>query len=156
MSISKQTPGTETQRTLRDCEPSTYRLESRSAFRRRWTIGTQHNSRQGERAYVEEQLGNLFAILDREVKVIDLPKLSPEVARIQVARLISGPRARTLRTLAEIRLYQAQGLITESEVEAAYDIIGGVDALMLLHGPLDERLAMARQWAVDSQPQINK
>jgi hypothetical protein len=112
--------------------------------------------RQGERAYVEEKLGYLFAILDRQVKAVDLPKLSPDVARRRVASLIASPQSRTLRTLAEIRLYQAQELISESEVEAAFDIIGSVDGLMLLHGPLNERLAMARQWAIDSQPEIGR
>jgi hypothetical protein len=104
-----------------------------------------------ERSYVEEQLGNLLGIVDREVKVIDLPALTPEVARRRITSLLDGPRARSLRTLAEVRLYQLQGLIDESEVEAIFDIVGGVDALMLLHGPLDERMAMARKWAVESQ-----
>ncbi len=113
--------------------------------------------RMGERAYVEEQLGYLFAIIDREVKAVDLPKADSR-CRTPTYRVIDRqtPKHRTLRTLAEIRLYQAQELITESEVEAAFDIIGSVDALMLLHGPLDERLAMARQWAIDSQPEIDR
>lgn len=114
------------------------------------------SGRMGERAYVEEQLGYLFAILDRQVKAVDLPKLNADVARRRIASLIASPQSRTLRTLAEVRLYQALELISESEVEAAFDIIGSVDALMLLHGPVDERLAMARQWAVDSQPEIDK
>jgi hypothetical protein len=104
-----------------------------------------------ERAYVEEQLANLLEIVDGKVKVIDLPELSPEVARNRITSLMDSPLARTLRTLAEVRLYQLQGLIDDSQVEAIFDIIGGVDALMLLHGPLDERLTMARQWAVASQ-----
>ena len=70
--------------------------------------------------------------------------------------MISAKDARTLRTLAEIRLYQMQDLISESEVEAAFDIIGSVDALMLLHGPLNERLEMAHEWALESQPDIQR
>ncbi len=107
--------------------------------------------RMNEREYVLEQLSNLFAIIDRQVKVVDLPTLAPDVARRRIATLISGPQARSLRTLAEIRLYQAQGLIEEKEVEAAFDIVGGMDALTLLHGPLDERISIARKMAVASQ-----
>jgi hypothetical protein len=107
--------------------------------------------RMNEREYVTEQLSNLLAIIDREVKAIDLPALTPDVAHRRIASLISGPRARSLQTLAEIRLYQAQGLIDASEVEAAFDIVGGGDALLLLHGAQEERIAMARKWAVQSQ-----
>ena len=107
--------------------------------------------RMGEREYVEEQLSNLFGIIDRQVKVVDLPTLTPEVARRRIAALIASPNSRSLRTLAEVRLYEARELIDASEVEAAFDIVGGVDALMLLHGSLDERLAMAREWAIKSQ-----
>lgn len=105
-----------------------------------------------ERSYVEEQLSNLLAIVDRDAKVIDLPDtLRPEDARFRIKKMISGPRARTLRTLAEVRMYQLRGLIDEDEVEAIFDIVGGADGLMLLHGPLEERMKMARKWAVASQ-----
>ena len=106
--------------------------------------------RMDERAYVQEQLANLFAIIDRDVKVIDFPKLSPDVARRRIASLIASPRSQRLRSLAEIRLYQAQQLVDDSEVEAAFDIVGGIDALTLLHGPLEERLAIVRKLAVES------
>jgi hypothetical protein len=107
--------------------------------------------RMDEREYVTEQLSNLFAIIDRDVKVIDLPRLSPDVARNRIASLLSSPASRTLRTLAEVRLYQVQGLIDQSEVETAFDIVGGTDGLTLLHGADKERVAMARKWAVKSQ-----
>jgi hypothetical protein len=107
--------------------------------------------RMSEREYVEQQLSNLFAIIDRDVMVVDMPPLSPEIARRRISSLIASPNARSLRTLAEIRFYEALELIDTAEVEAAFDIIGGVDALMLLHGALDERIAMARKWAIKSQ-----
>jgi hypothetical protein len=106
--------------------------------------------RMDEREYVTEQLSSLFAIIDRDVKVVDLPKLPAAVAQRRIATIISGPQARTLRTLAEIRLYQAKELISESEAEAAFDIVGGNDGLILLHGPQLERLEAARRWATEA------
>jgi hypothetical protein len=106
--------------------------------------------RMGERAYVEEQMSSLFATMDREIKVVELPKLSPEVARGRIAKLIASSSPRSLQTLAEIRLYQARGLIDEKEVEIAFDLVGGVDALLMIHGPHNDRLEKAHQWAVES------
>jgi len=107
--------------------------------------------RMGEKDYVEEQLNNLFGIIDRQVTVTDLPTgLNAKAVRGRIATLMASPDARSMRTLAEIRLYQAKGLITDEEVEAAFDIIGGVDGLTLLHGALEERIAMARKWAGQS------
>lgn len=109
------------------------------------------SGRSGEREYVEDQLAGLFAFIDRYVKTIDLPPLTPAIAKKRIATLISGPGSSSLRTLAEIRLYQAQQLIDDAEVETAFDIVGGPEALMLLHGPLQERALMARKWALRSQ-----
>ncbi|MGB7324771.1 MAG: hypothetical protein WBD31_07855 [Rubripirellula sp.] len=105
-----------------------------------------------ERAYVTEQMGTLFALIQRETKLVPMPTaLTAAAARGRVAVLIGGAKAKTLQTLAEIRLYQLLGLLTEAEVEMAFDIVGGADALMFLHGPRDERLAMARTWAIEAQ-----
>ncbi len=105
-----------------------------------------------EGAYINDQMANLFGLLDRETKLIPMPPaLNAESARRRVAMLIGGPNAKTLRTLAEIRLYQALGLLTEPEVEMAFDIVGGVDALLFLHGPRQDRLAMAHKWAIPPQ-----
>ena len=106
--------------------------------------------RMDEREYVTEQLSSLFAIMDRDVKVVDLPVLPAEVAQRRVAAIISGPEAHSLRTLAEIRLYQLQNLLSDDEVEAAFDIVGGSDGLRMLHGPTSERLETARKWAIQA------
>lgn len=106
-----------------------------------------------ETAYVKEQLAALLGIIDRDMKVTSMPAgLTADAARGRVGTLVSSPDARSLKTLAEIRLYQSLGLLTPDEVETAFDIVGGPDALMLLHGPRDERLEMARTWAVRAQP----
>ncbi|WP_218933453.1 hypothetical protein [Rubripirellula lacrimiformis] len=106
-----------------------------------------------ERAYVMDQLGSLLGIMDRDTKVVPMPQgLSPESVRRRISLVIGGPKARTLQTLAEIRLYQSLNLLTLDEVEMAFHIVGGSEGLLFLHGPREERLAMARTWAVRSQP----
>ena len=92
-------------------------------------------------------------VVDREVKLAPLPKLSPKVARRRIATLLAFDGVPRLETLAEIRLYQALELIEVDEVENAFDIVGGPDALMLMHGPIEERLKMARKWALDALSQ---
>jgi hypothetical protein len=111
------------------------------------------NRASSETAYVKDQLAALFGVIDRTTKVTAMPAgLTADAARRRVGMLVSGRDARSLKTLAEIRLYQSLDLLTADEVEAAFDIVGGPDALMLLHGPIDERLEMARTWAVRAQP----
>ena len=110
--------------------------------------------RMDEREYVEGQLSNLFGIIDRQAKVVDMPSLTPDIARRRVAALIASPRSRSLRTLAEIRMYQVKQLLTDEEVEAAFDIVGGEEALTLLHGPKKERIEVARKWALESVPDV--
>lgn len=102
------------------------------------------------RSYVNERLVNLWRIVDRDIKAVNLPTLSPDVARRQIGRLLGSGKGRSLEVLAEVRLYQAMELIGQEEAETAFDIVGGPDALMLLHGPRQGRLAMARKWAVAS------
>ena len=104
--------------------------------------------RSGEREYVEDQTVNFFAVLDRDVKCKEFPRLSASSAKSRVVSLMSGRNSRSLQTLAEIQLYRAQGLITDEEVEIAFDIVGGTDGMVLLHGPREDRLAVARKWAV--------
>ena len=53
----------------------------------------------------------------------------------------------SLRTLAEIRLYQSQQLLSEDEVMTAFDIVGGDEALQLLFGSEAERLRIVHKWA---------
>jgi hypothetical protein len=107
--------------------------------------------RSGEKAYVEDQLASLLAVVDQKVKATELPPLTAEVARKRVASLMQRTATPSLRTLAEVRLFQALGLIDDAEVEIAFEIIGGPEALMILHGPQKEKLAMVRKWALRSQ-----
>lgn len=106
--------------------------------------------RGSESSYVDERLETLFGIVDRQAKTSPLPGLTTDIARRRVGQLLSGPRGRNLRTLAEVRLYQAQNLLTEEEVESAFHIVGGEEGLILLHGSHEERMNLARTWAVNS------
>ncbi|TWT89597.1 hypothetical protein Pla52n_67240 [Stieleria varia] len=105
--------------------------------------------RSSSRDYIDERLEPFFGIIDRQVKTAALPGLSPEVAKRRVGTLLaSGDR--NLSTLAEVRLYQFQELLTPEEVEVAFHIVGGEEGLRLLHGSREEKLATAREWALDA------
>jgi hypothetical protein len=64
----------------------------------------------------------------------DLPALSPEVARKRVAQVLGDSTMTPLRKLAEIRYYAYRGWLTDEELEQAFEITGGVEAMKLLHG----------------------
>ena len=108
--------------------------------------------RLSERAYIDDQLNALWNLIDRDIKVIDLPKLSSEVASRRISNLLASPK-RSMRTLAEVRYYQAMDLINTSDVEQAFHIAGGEDGLILLYGPADQRIELSRKWAVESVQQ---
>lgn len=101
-------------------------------------------------AYIADQMSNLWRAVDRDTKLVPMPKLSPDSARRRIGQLIKSGGSRNLRTLSEIRLYQSLGLIDQAEVANAFDIVGGSDALVILYGPRQERLDMARTWATES------
>ena len=90
--------------------------------------------RMSEREYINDQLNSLWNLIDRDIKVIDLPKLSSEVANRRISNLLASPK-RSMRTLAEVRYYQAMDLINASDVEQVFHIAGGEDGLILLLWP---------------------
>tara|TARA_R110002049_G_scaffold2750_2_gene21662 strand:- start:518808 stop:520151 length:1344 start_codon:yes stop_codon:yes gene_type:complete len=111
--------------------------------------------RGNEADYVKDQLTLILAIMDQKANVSEMPTLTKDIAKKRVGMLLSASRLPgasrpSLRTLAEIRLYQSLGLLDSSEVDSAFDYIGGADALFLLYGPLDQKLDRARQWAIDA------
>ena len=100
--------------------------------------------RTNPQAYVDEQLANLLAIIDKQATVSEMPKLTAEIARRRVGTLLDS---KSLRTLAEIRLYQSQGLLQPEEVEQAFAIIGGDEGLVMLYGDAERKREVARKWA---------
>ena len=111
------------------------------------------SDRMTEREYVNEQLRSLWNLVDRDIKVVDLPQLSADVAKRRIANLLSGSSSRSLRTLAEVRYYQSMNWIDAADVEQLFHIAGGQDGLVLLYGPLDQRIEMSRKWAVEATRQ---
>ncbi|TWU21647.1 hypothetical protein Pla52o_38340 [Novipirellula galeiformis] len=102
------------------------------------------------RDYVSEQISNLFAIIDRQLALTDMPKLSPEIAKRRVASMFSGSRADRMKALAEIRLYQAQQLISDEEAEKAFYIVGGGEAMKLMYGTQEDKIATVHQWVTEA------
>ncbi len=105
----------------------------------------------GGRAYVEDRIENLLSIIDRDVVIVDLPALTPELVRRRLGSLLDNTPPRSLRTLAEIRLYQLLELLTTEEVELAFEMVGGSDSLLFLYGSDEQRAALARQWATKTE-----
>ena len=105
------------------------------------------------REYVQNQMASLWLITDRSLMTSAMPALTAPSAKQRVAVLLSTAKRNSLAALAEIRYYQLQGLLTEAEVEQAFDVVGGDDAMMILYGPPEEKLAIVRQWAVDAVPE---
>ncbi|QEF98036.1 hypothetical protein Mal15_20830 [Stieleria maiorica] len=99
------------------------------------------------RDFVGERLENFFAIIDRETVTSDFPGLTPEIASKRVGALLASGGGKNLRTLAEVRLFQSQQLLSEEEVLTAFDIVGGEEALALIYGSEEERLRIVRNWA---------
>ena len=116
------------------------------------------SGRGGTGKFIKEQLAVVLDAMDQKLKVSQMPELNADIAKRRVGALLSSPRLvgakkPSLRTLAEIRMYQSLGLLEASEIEEAFDYVGGDEALFLLYGPLDERLDKARQWAIDALPE---
>ena len=53
----------------------------------------------------------------------------------------------SLRTLAEVRLYQSQNLLSEDDVVMAFDIVGGDEAMQLLFASEQEKIQVVHKWA---------
>ncbi|EMI23011.1 signal peptide protein [Rhodopirellula maiorica SM1] len=102
------------------------------------------------RDYVNEQVANLFAIIDRQMVLADMPKLSPEIAKRRIASLFSGSKADRIKALAEIRLYQSQQLISDEDAEKAFHIVGGADGMRLLYGTQEDQIATVHEWVTEA------
>ncbi|WP_443217445.1 hypothetical protein [Rhodopirellula sp. P2] len=101
-------------------------------------------------AYVDEQLKSLWAVVDERLTLSDLPTLSPEVARKRVAQVLGDSSMTPLRKLAEIRYYGYRGWLTPEEVEQAFEITGGVDAMKVLHGSDTQAIEAIHKMVVET------
>ncbi|MEM6473945.1 MAG: hypothetical protein AAF802_30620 [Planctomycetota bacterium] len=103
------------------------------------------------RDFVSEQLTNLWGIVDRDALTMTMPQLTPEVAVRRIGSLLSTGGGKNLQTLAEVRLFQSQGLLSEDQVLQAFDIVGGEEAIQLLYSSQDRKVQIVHDWATGSE-----
>ncbi|EKK01939.1 hypothetical protein RBSH_02785 [Rhodopirellula baltica SH28] len=101
--------------------------------------------------YVDEQMKSLWAVVDERLTLSDLPTLSPEVARKRVAQVLGDRSMTPLRKLAEIRYYGYRGWLTPDEVEQAFEITGGPDAMKVLHGSESQAIEAIHKLVVETE-----
>ena len=99
--------------------------------------------RQTEREYVNEVVSDMFTVVDEKLKVTPLAKLTPDVAKRRVASLLETAGRFDWASMAEVRLFQYQQLLSEDETATAMHLFGGDDALILMYGTPDERREVA-------------
>ncbi len=85
------------------------------------------------RAAVEEQLLNLFELLDKRCFVEPMPALQPQHAVARIEALLSSNKAGSIRSLAEMVMFQSLNLIDSKLLDQAFYYAGGEGALRLLH-----------------------
>ena len=89
---------------------------------------------------------NFLVAMDRNLQVTEMPALTDDNARSRVGSLLGASSRRSFRTLAEVRLFQSQGLLTDDEVADAFYLVGGQDGLTLLEGSAEDRKAVVYRW----------
>jgi len=100
--------------------------------------------------YINDAMNALTLGLNKNVTLIPMPQLSATAARKRVSSLLSTPPSQLFQTLAEIRVYQSQGLLADGDVEQAFQIIAGNDGLTLLYGTEEEKNALVDKLLGDS------
>ncbi|CAN0441010.1 unnamed protein product, partial [Hapterophycus canaliculatus] len=72
--------------------------------------------------HVTEQLETFWRIVDTRLALMPLPALSPAIAMKRVTQLMSEPSYSKVRKLAEVRLFNQKGWLTDDELEQAFEI----------------------------------
>ncbi|MEM6780158.1 MAG: hypothetical protein AAF670_21075 [Planctomycetota bacterium] len=99
------------------------------------------------RVYVTDQMSGMWDWIDRELKLVNLPELSTEVAERRIGQLIASSTDESLRTLAEIRLYESTGAFDAEKSANLMAIAAGNMGLTVVHGPMEEKLNIVHQMA---------
>ena len=107
----------------------------------------QNTGRGDPTSYINEQLETVWNIIDNRATAAPLPNLSPEVARKRVTQILSDNLMSPLRKLAEVRLFGDRGWLTDEQVEEAFVIIAGNDAMSILYGADSVAFEVIRQMA---------
>jgi len=99
----------------------------------------------GIRESIEEQVANLFEIMEKKVAVEPMPTLQPQQAISRIDSLLASSKPGSLRDLAEISMYRSQELISTELVDKAFFFAGGEDALLLIHDEEAKRYEKANE-----------
>lgn len=102
----------------------------------------------GAKEYIGEQMSSFLPIVDRQMTV-ELPRLTSDVAVKRIGSLLASGGSKSLATLAEVRLFQSQGLLNDDQVLQVFDIVGGEEGLQILYGTEEEKLTVVRKWIAD-------
>ncbi|MEL7266381.1 MAG: hypothetical protein AAFP69_16430, partial [Planctomycetota bacterium] len=102
-----------------------------------------------ERAYVERIVKKMFDQLDPKIALVAMPEMSDAAVMARVNKLLGAKPKKRLGAMAEIVSYGRSGKLTESQVEDLVGMIGGRDALELLHGQPDEQVEATRRMIED-------
>ncbi|QEG42292.1 hypothetical protein [Roseimaritima ulvae] len=99
-----------------------------------------------EAEYVAEVVAPMFEVVEEKLSVVPMPKLTSQQALGRVAALLESAPDFDWHSMAELRLFQSQGLLDEEQVSAAMHLFGGDDALVLLYGlPAERREIVSRR-----------
>jgi hypothetical protein len=96
------------------------------------------NKRTPLRESVEELLVNLFEIIDAKTTVEPMPALQATHALTRIDSLLGTKTSGSMRTLAELAMFQSRNLITREQLDEAIFYAAGEDGLKMLH---DEELS---------------
>ena len=96
---------------------------------------------------VGDLLDDLLKYVDGNLRLVDMPPISPEVAQRRAAILSGKQYENPLQALVELRYYEWKKLLTPEELSEHYaKIVGPQDGPRLATGTEQERQAIVQQW----------
>jgi hypothetical protein len=96
---------------------------------------------------VEELIAGLLSVVDQQLRLIEIPSISPEAARRRAETLTARPTDKPLSALMELRYYAGKSLLTPQELSTQYSkLIGPDDGPPLALDAGAERLVILRRW----------
>lgn len=89
---------------------------------------------------VGTEIDQMLKIAGEKIKAQAIPNNLPkDWVMNRIAKLLGVPFNQRLEALAEIRLYQSRGLISEAEFHHALDLLLGVESLALVAGTTEQQ-----------------
>ncbi len=100
---------------------------------------SEENPKRSVSTAVHEQMDAMFNTVDSKIKVRAIPNLEASAVRARVANLLGFSHKDRLLALAELRLYQSRGYLSEDDMAVALDLMLGDEGLSLLSGAPDKQ-----------------